>query len=64
MTSRRLPPGFALLLVLAALNLRPAITSLSPMLPELRADYGLGETGSAMGGWLRRGGLRRSCRSR
>lgn len=47
-SSRGVPPGFALLLVLAALNLRPAITSLSPMLPELRNDYGLGETGSVL----------------
>lgn len=35
------PAGFALLLVLAALNLRPAITGLSPLLPEIEASYGL-----------------------
>lgn len=38
---RRAPAGFAVLLVLAALNLRPAITSLSPLLPEVEASYGL-----------------------
>ena len=43
-----LPPGFALLLVLASLNLRPAITSLSPMLPEIQAGYGLGPTGAVL----------------
>ena len=35
------PAGFGVLLVLAALNLRPAITSLSPLLPEIEASYGL-----------------------
>lgn len=36
------PAGFALLLVLAALNLRPAITSVSPLLDQIEASYGLG----------------------
>lgn len=35
--------AFGLALVVAALNLRPAITSLSPLMPELRATYGLTE---------------------
>ena len=33
--------AFGLALVVAALNLRPAITSLSPLMPELREAYGL-----------------------
>lgn len=39
--STAVPTGFALLLVLAAMNLRPAITGLSPLLPEIEAAYGL-----------------------
>lgn len=37
------PWAFGVALVVAALNLRPAITSLSPLMPELRVTYGLTE---------------------